>query len=107
MITMASTMALPEAMLAPMSLLGRYSIFFAAVPVRSDGSFLASVGTTPSSVASKAHTSFAGDEIDALDARVGVEEAKDGLGVGGAAGTGDADCDDFAAGFGHGWLMNH
>ena len=104
--TMASTMALPEAMLAPMSLLGRYSIFFAAVPVRSDGSFFGSVGTTASSVASRRMPASLATRKTLLDARVGVEEAEDGLGVSGAAGAGDADCDDFAAGFWHGWLMN-
>ncbi len=93
---MASTEALPEAMLAPMSLFGRYSIFFAGVPVRSDGSFLPSAATTPSSVESRRRPASVATRKTRADAPVGVEQAKQRLRVDRAARAGDSDGDDAA-----------
>src|SRR5580698_8173628 len=50
---MPSTAVLPEAILAPISLFGRNSIFAAAVPVSIAGSFFGSLATKPSSPATK------------------------------------------------------
>ncbi len=55
----------------------------------------------------QAHAGFACDEKNALRrARSAIEQAQNGLRVGRAARTCDADCNNDAAGFRHGWSLN-
>ena len=93
---MASTVALPEAMLAPMSLFGRYSIFFAGVPVSSAGSFLPSAATTPSSVASRRRPASVATRKTRATRRSASSRREQRLRVDGAARAGDPDGDDAA-----------
>ncbi len=103
MMTMASTGALPEAMTAPMSLLGKYSIFLAGVPVRSGASFFVVARDDVKFGGEQAEAGVGGDEVDALDTGLGVEQAQDGLRVDGAARAGDADHDLGSSSFRHGY----
>ena len=74
MTVMASAAALPEAMLAPMSLFGRYSIFFADVPVTSAGSLLPAVRRDDAKLGGdQAKSGVAGNEIYPFDALVRLQ----------------------------------
>ena len=102
---MASTGELPEAMEAPTSLFGRYSIFFAAAPMSREGSFFGSGRDDAEFGGNQAQAGFGDHQGNARDTRIGFKQAQNCLRVERAARTRDADRDDFVLCFWHGMCM--